>query len=291
MQHYDAPDYTPEDRIITLKSIYGGGPKTFVQPCQSKFTGTLLGVKMYSDEERKTVSYSVTRDTTRELSHNCQFNLRMVRDRADWEWVKHCPMIAMTEQEARDHSNTYTFFVSDEEKEVNSRLERADLEYKAMGYVMETPLEKLTDKALLLNEKLERLDPKQIKQTLLGYIKDKDIKKLLKVIAIYEDTSSNYKLLLYKLLQRNIVTRHQDVYKFGDLTLGVGEAQTVAYLKAPENQDIHTALVIRCYPEVATNPEIRKAFLLDFDQTKNEQAEETSEKAAPKKTTIRKSTK
>lgn len=275
-------DYTLDNRIIVLKNVYGSLTKTYVQPAIDESSGQLLGVKLYSEDAKKTVPYYATGESRRELSNGCTFNLNLYKDRVDWEWVKYCPMIALTKQEAIDYATSYEFYIHDEERETSKRLERAELEYRALQYVMNTPMDKLQDKARLLNERIENLSPMRIKEHFIGLLKDEDPRKLLKLIRIYEDNTSEHRLLLFRLTDRNVINYTQGVYYFGDLMLGQTEEQVIAYMKDVNNQEIYNTLVLKAYPEIATNSQLKR-ILTQLDNPIEETKEEDSSKSKSKK--------
>ena len=244
-------EYDLQPKVITLKNIYSNLNKVFVSPVKDRNTNQMRGVKPYTEDQARMVSYVATNESKRELKHGTQFNLANFKDRVDWEWVKELPIIASSEDEARSYEGSYQFYIYDGDRENNRKIKKSELVHKANIYIHNTPLDSFPDKARLLNERIEHLAPSKIKELLLDKVETKETATIMKVISIYEDTTADERLLLYKLKDRNTITYRKGVYYFGEIMLGQTEEQVIAYMKMHENKHIYNTLVLKAYPELA----------------------------------------
>lgn len=236
------------------------------------------------------VTYVADEFSKRELKHGTQFNLAIYRDRVDWEWVKELPFIAGSEEEARDYEGSYLLYIYDGDRDNNRKLKKSELVHRANTYIHNTPLDSFPDKARLLNERIEHLSPKKIKELLLDRVDSKDTTQILKVISIYEDNTSDERLLLYKLMDKSTIQYKKGVFYFGELMLGQTEEQVIAYMKSPDNKHIYNNLVYKAYPEIASNQHLKNVLSsdtfnlvngLDDDGDYSDETEESEEESKP----------
>lgn len=281
-KHYDENGRVKlQNKVIMFKPVYGIGTLT-VQPAKDAHTGQMVGVRLLSEDEKRKATYFVTENTKRVLEPGFFLDLSRERDAVDWLWIKNCKGVALSEDEMLRRDDVY-YYVYDEDKESEKSVKHSEAVLKALQYVYQTPDAKLSEKARLLNEKMESLKPTQIRDYLYSLAKSSSLTKVMSLVAVYEDPDSKEKIFLNKLVDKGIVKIVHNVYKFGDINLGIGEVQAVAFLKQPQNAGIVLTLRKRAYPEFFDDSG-------NFDQTLLDAAT-TSPVTTTKRTTKKSSSK
>lgn len=231
---------TPTDRVIEIKSIYKNGKRT-IQPALDGASGWWAGVERLSDDAKTKLDYYVTvgktgqdsrLNTTIVLKNGLTFNLANNRDAVNWAWVKHCPELAMSHDDAQ--KGKAEFYVHMEGRESERSNKDEEIIYEATKYVMEDATTEYANRALLLGFDMSHEKPASIKQFLINKAK-RDPKAILNV---YRNKSMRINLLFVKAKQRAIVTvnKSDGVVKYGATILGVSDESAIAYLQ--QNEDI-----------------------------------------------------
>jgi hypothetical protein len=295
MRTYRQEEYTDncnglklKSETIQFKSVFGIGKLT-IQPARDRHTNQLKGVRMLSDEEKRHSIYWVTPDTKRTIESGFTLDLSNCIDATDWLWIQHSRGIGLSQDQAM-YDDQCMFYVWDENKEAAKKLTRFDLMRKALNYIADTPNSELAQKARLLGEKWDGLVPSRIRQLLNDQSAHPSVQKIQEIIDIYEDKDSEDKLFLYNLIDKGIVRLINNVYKYGDITLGIGETQAVVFLQDPKNQGYKDELFAACYPEFFSKGSI-KSSILSAVASKDSETETAVLEEEPKKSTSRKSKK
>ena len=231
---------TPSDKVIEIKSIYKNGKRS-IQPALDASSGWWAGVERLSDEAKSKLDYYVTvgetgqdsrLNTTIVLKNGLTFNLAENRDAINWAWVKHCPELAMSLDDAQKGKAEFYVHMEGRESERSNRSEETI--YEATKYVMEDATTEYANRALLLGFDMSHEKPASIKQFLIGKAK-KDPKAILN---IYRNKSMRINLLFVKAKQKGVVTvnKADGVVKYGATILGVSDDSAIAYLQ--QNEDI-----------------------------------------------------
>lgn len=243
---------TAKDQVIEIKAIYKTAGKHTLQPAFNPHTGWWAGVERLSEEEQKKKDYFVTVGKTGSESnlntkiamkdgHILDLNNKV--DRINWEWLKHCPEIAMSFAEAQ--SSRALFYVHIEGREAELTNSKTEEMFEAMRLVMEDPTTNYENRALLLNMDMEGERPSVIKEFLLEKAK-KDPKSILR---IYRDKYMKINLLYLKAKKTNkiLVSPNDNVVRYGSTILGVSDDSAIAYLQS--NEDILELLERDVNPE------------------------------------------
>jgi hypothetical protein len=247
---------TLQPKIIVLRSVFGLG-NLVCQPKKDRITGQYKGVRKLSQEEVKNCSYWVDPDSSvkpvmRTITNNTTFDLSQIVDAIDWLWLQHCDGIALSEEEARKSDNVY-FYVYDANRQAEISLKLADANRKALNIIAEIPDERLHNLVRLMNERMEGMPANAVRDYLNRLALDKDIKKVQQVIKAHEDQDAAERLMLYQLIDKGIITIINNIYKFEDFNIGIGEEQVIVFLKDPSKQDVVTKMKVRLYPELVND--------------------------------------
>ena len=177
---------TPMDRVIEIKSIYKNGKRN-IQPALDAASGWWAGVERLSAEAKGKLDYYVTvgltgpesrLNTTIILKNGLTFNLANNRDAVNWAWVKHCPELAMSLDDAQKGKAEFYVHMEGRESERSNKSE--EIVYEATKYVMEDATTEYANRALLLGFDMSHEKPASIKQFLISKAK-KDPKSVLNV--------------------------------------------------------------------------------------------------------------
>lgn len=235
---------TVTDKVIRLKSVYKTG-KTTVQPCKDAMTGWYKGIPRLSDEEKRKLVYWADPTSKFTIQDGTTFDLNDPAQKTIWEWVKHCPCIAPTEEDCQ-FTNGAEFYIYLENREAEVSVGRKERRYKANKYIMEDQPSLYPVRASLLGVEMEGESPVIIKDFLLTQADQNPDK----VLAIYEGHDISVRLLLLKAKKTNVITSDRSgLYRYGNTAIGMSEASVISWLQDAGNK--HLVELI----EKETNPE------------------------------------
>ncbi len=148
------------ENIIILRNVFGKvGQKTFVNPVKDPQTGMFpkvvkrvdsKGDMILSDAERNSKTYFVPENMVLTIEDGTSFNLNDEIQKAHWEAIQHCPLIAMSRDERDQYGNliidgntkrygSADFYIEQPEAEANKRITRRELVHKAETYIFDDP--------------------------------------------------------------------------------------------------------------------------------------------------------
>jgi hypothetical protein len=232
---------TVADKIIEIKAIYKT-TKFTVQPAFDPSQKWWAGVKRLSEEQKKDMDYfivvgetSVDRqhlNTKITLRDGLTFDLNNDIDKINWEWVKHCPQIAMSFADAQ--SSKALFYVHIEGRESEMRTRTVEKRFEAVKLVVEDAATNYVNRALLLGVDMETAQPGVIKDFLLEVAE----KTPDKIFRVYRDKAMKVHLLYLKGKKAGIIkVDHRDnVITYASTILGISDESAITYLQ--NNEDI-----------------------------------------------------
>lgn len=240
---------------IVLRSVYGKQQgKLKIQPARSMATQRLLGVELLSATERLQRPYVVDEETIIEIKDGDEFDLGNAKDAIDWQWIQHVPAIALSYEDSQ-MSEDALFYVLNEEKEISKRLNKKKLEHQAMSLVLnEGSKSKWYDYARLLGNRMDGLPPVAVEEYLLS-VASQDPEKLIKTI---EDKLAKTRLFFYNLRDKQLISRQDGLWKYGDIVLGMSEEHVLEYLRTVANEPVVELLQADLYPNLVTSKETKK---------------------------------
>lgn len=238
-------------KVIIFKSVWGV-PKITIYPPVDPNTGRLIGVYNASEQEAKQMGYVVTEETSRVIKNGTRLDLSNPIDATDWLWMKHSRGIAMSFEEAMSDPDA-NFYVYDEALESEKSLRYSDCVRKAMNYVGETPDVKLPRIARLLDSKMDKLKPYQIREYLYRQARHDDVNVVMSLIQVYEDPDADDKLFFLNLLDSGYVIERGGVFSFEDVNLGDTKERAISFLQDPANKSIKKAMYRKLNPELFTD--------------------------------------
>ena len=223
---------------IILRSVYGKvGIKYFIQPCPNPKTGQMPscikkvdshGDMIMSDEERNKLANGeivlFKEDHTFIITDGMVFDLTDKIDKATWEAIKYCPLIA-PELTAKNPDGTYMIHGTTDRKEVkHGRLLKAKLLGKHMTNMPSTDVE---DYLLAVAEK----DPD-------------------KIIKLYTGEDMDLRLLLVEARDKGVVIIKNKMYIYGARPIGATEEAAIEWMKQSSNQKFVEMMKQDTFPDL-----------------------------------------
>jgi len=245
---------TVTDRVIEIKAVYKTTKHT-VQPSFDPSINWWAGVERLSDRDKEDANYYVTvgnkvdphLNTKLVLKDGLRLDLSQEVDRITWEWLKHCPELAMSYQEAQSSKSLFYVNIEGRESEIKNKKAKEVLE--AMQLVVNDPASNHVNRVLLLGFDMEGENPSTIEE----YLLEKAQKDPKAIMRVYRDKSMKLNLLYLRAKKARIVTEDADtkVVKFGSTILGLSDESAIAFLQS--NEDILELLERDVDPEYYNN--------------------------------------
>lgn len=245
---------TPADRVIVIKSVFKTG-KTTVQPVTDG-TGWYKGVDRLSEDDKRKRTHWAEPTSKFIIKDGVTFNLNDEAQRITWEWVKHSPCIAESE-DACQHTPGAEFYVYLENEVAAKNITRRELKYKAIECVLKDNSVNYPSRAELLGVNMDYARPSVIKDFLL----DQAELTPEKVLAIYEGADVSVRLLLLEARKKGVVVVDQTgFFRYGNVVLGMSEKAAVDWLQDKDHKHIIAMIEKETNPEYfAAEPEQKEA--------------------------------
>ena len=265
------------DKIITLRSVYDkAGIKYFIQPCKDKQGQYPPCIKkvdsngdmIMSDKEKGEYSQGklalFPENHLFEITSGKTYNLDNIWDKAEWEAIKNCPLIAPS-RDAKDKNGNLIIdgtratinkparygvaelYIDRPGLEVQKRVSRKKLIFKASSLIYND--EKGVDGRLMKVELLGKDMSNQSDADVTDFLIRVAEKDPEKIINIYEDTNLPIRLLFVHAKKKGIIHIKNKMFMYGEVMLGATEDAAVAYLINPSNKSVVDMISKETYPE------------------------------------------
>lgn len=265
---------------IILRSVYGKvGIKYFIQPCPNPKTGQMPscikkvdshGDMIMSDEERNKLANGeivlFKEDHTFIITDGMVFDLTDKIDKATWEAIKYCPLIA-PELTAKNPDGTYMIHGTTDRKEVKHRrygiaelyIDRPGIEtqrrvsrkkkvLEACNYIVNDS--KGADgrlmKAKLLGKHMTNMPSTDVEDYLLA-VAEKDPDKIIK---LYTGEDLDLRLLLVEARDKGVVIIKNKMYLYGSRPIGATEEAAIEWMKRSDNQKFVEMMKQDTFPDL-----------------------------------------
>lgn len=265
------------DKIITLRSVYDkAGIKYFIQPCKDKQGQYPPCIKkvdsngdmIMSDKEKGEYSQGklalFPENHLFEITSGKTYNLDNIWDKAEWEAVQNCPLIAPS-RDAKDKNGNLIIdgtratinkparygvaelYIDRPGLEVQKRVSRKKLIFKASSLIYgdEKGVDGRLMKVELLGKDMSNQSDADVTDFLIR-VAEKDPEK---IINIYEDTNLPIRLLFVHAKKKGIIHIKNKMFMYGEVLLGATEDAAVAYLINPSNKSVVDMISKETYPE------------------------------------------
>ena len=264
---------------IILRSVYGKvGQKYFIQPAPNPRTGRLPecvrtinsnGDMIMSESDKEAMSNG----TAHYFPSNQMFIIEDgfsldtsdLVDRATWECIKHCNIIAKErgEKDARGnsvidgdskHYGKAELYVERPGEIAKARVSKKTLRFKAESYIHEDSDANRIKKCKVLGRNLDHAIPADVLDYMIS-IAESDPQK---IINLYEDEDWKMHLFILEAIDRGVIRRLDGMYKYGDKMLGASIESTIQFLRDIRYRAIYNSIKKETYPEYETKEKINE---------------------------------
>lgn len=279
-----AKDYV--DNKIILRSVYGKvGQKYTLQPCKDRVTGQYpdcvkyvdsKGDMIMTDAERNSGKVYIPENFSITFESGKEFNLDNPIERAQWEAIKNCYLIAKTIDQ-KDKNGNYVLsrqsgikysaaelYVERPGYETSKKVSRREKIHTAETYVFNDPegADGRLKMARLLGRNLRNAPDADIKEYLLDIAsKDPD-----KIINLYTGEDLVLRVLFMDAKDKDVIYSKNRVYIYGDgIPLGGTIDAVLAWMRDPRNSKMLALIKRDTYGDEleVTNPNAVKALDLE----------------------------
>lgn len=264
--------------IIVLRSVYGKvGIKYYIQPCKDK-QGRLpscvrsvdsRGDIILKDAERNSDEIFIKENETFIIEDGTTFNLDDKYDKAKWEAIKNCPLIA-PERFAKDDNGNYLI---DGTLGWNSKKPRygiAELYIDRPGYESAQRVskkKKIHNAATFIIDDERGAEGRLLIARLLGKnmsnMPDADVEDYLlsiaektpdKIIDLYTGNDTTLRLLFIEAKDKKVIYIKNKLYLYADnIVLGATDDAVLTWMKDPKNSKTLELIKKDTYPDVYPN--------------------------------------
>lgn len=262
--------------VVVLRSVYSKtGMKYFIQPCKDKVTGEYPdcvrhvdshGDMILSEKDRESGKIFIRENETFVITDGQTFNLDNPREKAIWEAIKNCPMIA-PERWAKDANGNYLIDGTMGWKNPKPRFGTAELYVDRPGIEAQqrnTKKRKYRDalnfiygdergndgrvmKAKLLGKNMQNMPDAEVEDFLTS-IAEKDPDR---IIALYTGDDISLRLLFIEAREKKVIQYKNKVYTYGDnILLGATDEAVIHWMKDPMNQQVVSLIRKETYPDM-----------------------------------------
>ena len=266
------------NNIIVLRSVYDkANIKYFIQPCKNKYGQYPSCIKrvnsqgdmIMSDSERnayaegKAVFFPENHIFT--IVSGKTYNLDDIYDRAEWEAIENCPLIAKS-RDARDSRGNFIIdgpistplkparngvaelYIDRPGIETQRRVSHKQLVHKAESFIYDDP--KGADGQLSMARILGKDMRNQPNADVIDFLIRVAEKDPQKIINLYTGNDISLRLLFIEAKEKKVIYIKNKVYLYGDnIVLGTTDDAVIAWMQEPKNQKVVELIKRDTYPE------------------------------------------
>ena len=266
-----------EEGIIILRSVYGKvGQKYFITPCKNPQTGRYPDcvrsvnsngdmILSEKDKEHGTIVYPTNK--VFEIEDGTRFDLSDPWEKAQWECIQYCPLIAKS-RDARDAKGNLIIdgargeglgqyaarygaaelYVENPEADTHNKISKQRLIYDAQSYIFN---DEKGAQGRLLRAKLLGRDMKSAPDNeVLEYLLEVAKKEPKRIINIYTGSDTTLRLLFIEAKEKHVIVIKNKVYMYGDIALGTTDDAVINFFSKPENKKLLELITRDTYPEM-----------------------------------------
>ena len=216
--------------VITFRNIHGknAGKQSF-GPTKNVKTGRFMGIPNFTKkQEEDAVSFFLDKHSNIELKDGKELVIHNEDgvDKAYWDMLKYSSEIAFSAKEAI--ANKVAYYIEVKELEHKEGLDEKITVHKAVGLILNDTHSELIFRARMLKLDMENDPTETIKAVLIDIAE----KNPAKIINLYAANLIGVKLLFYKAVDNNVITKDgAGKYKYDINILGVDEETSLTYLQ------------------------------------------------------------
>ena len=266
------------DNKITLRSVYDkSNIKYYIQPCKNKYGQYPTCIKKVNSQgdmimsEKERNDYSEGKAVFFPENHvfivttGKTYNLDDLYDKAEWEAIENCPLIAKSRDEKDANGNfvidgpksTYNkaarngvaeLYIDRPGLETQRRVSHKQLIHKACTYIYEDErgAEGQLNIARILGKDM-RNQPTADVIDFLVRVAEKDPQK---IIDLYTGHDISLRLLFIEAREKKVIYIKNKVYLYGDnIVLGATDDAVIAWMQDPKNKNVLNLIKRDTYPD------------------------------------------
>ena len=271
-------DIVFDDKIITLRSVYDkANIKYFIQPCKNKYGQYPSCIKRVNSQgdmimsEKERNDYSEGRAVFFPENHlftivsGRTYNLNDPYDKAEWEAIENCPLIAKSRDERDSNGNLLIdgakstpskparngvaeLYIDRPGLDTQRRVSHKQLIHKAESFIYDDPrgADGQLNMARILGKDM-RNQPTADVIDFLTRVAEKDPKK---IINLYTGDDSSLRLTFIEAKEKHVIYIKNKLYLYGDnIVLGATDDAVIAWMKDPRNQKVLELIKKDTYPD------------------------------------------
>ena len=263
-----------EESKIVLRSVFGKvGMKYYIQPCRDKNGNwpecvkqvDSFGNMIVSDAERNSGKPFIKVTETFTVEDGKTFDLTDPWDKARWEAIRNCPMIAdfRGQRDAKGNliidgdSKRYgraELYIERPGVEVQKKISKRQKIHDAESYIFDDPkgAEGRLKVARILGKHMSHASDSDIKDYLLEIAsRDPD-----KIIKLYTGEDLELRTLFLDARDKGVIRSVSGIYVYGDgISLGGTIDVVISWMRDPRNKKLLESIKIDTYPDLeVSNP-------------------------------------
>ena len=275
-------DIVFDDKIITLRSVYDkANIKYFIQPCKNKYGQYPSCIKRVNSQgdmimsEKERNDYSEGRavffpeDHMFTIVSGKTYNLNDPYDKAEWEAIENCPLIAKSRDERDSNGNLLIdgakstpskparngvaeLYIDRPGLDTQRRVSHKQLIHKAESFIYDDPrgADGQLNMARILGKDM-RNQPTADVIDFLTRVAEKDPKK---IIDLYTGDDISLRLTFIEAKEKHVIYIKNKLYLYGDnIVLGATDDAVIAWMKDPRNQKVLELIKKDTYPDYYNN--------------------------------------
>lgn len=271
-------DVVFDNRKITLRSVYDkANIKYYIMPCKNKYGQFPSCIKrvnsqgdmIMSEKERNEFSEGTAvffpENHIFEVVSGKTYNLDDIYDKAEWEAIEHCPLIAKS-RDARDangnliidgpvstpkkptRNGVAELYIDRPGLDTQRRVSHKQLIHKAESFIYDDPrgAEGQLNMARILGKDMRNQPTADVVDFLIR-IAEKDPNK---IINLYTGGDTSLQLLFVEAREAKVIYIKNKLYLYGDnIVLGATDTAVIAWMKDPKNRKILELIRKDTYPD------------------------------------------
>lgn len=279
-----------KSNIVVLRSVYGKvGQKYFIQPQRDPKTGRFPdcvkrvdahGDIILTNSEREAESAGemafIPEDKLFIITDGKTYNLDDIYERAEWEAIKHCDLIAPDRfakndkgeylidgtadptKSKRPRYGTAELYVERPGYEANLRVTRKRLITKAINFILDD--ERGYEGRVLVARVLGRNMTNQPNADVEDYLISVAEKTPEKIINCYTGGDMQLRMLFIEAREHGIILKKNGLYVYGDdgkVIIGASDDAAIEWMKNPKNTKTMAMIRRDTYPEMFPDEDVK----------------------------------
>lgn len=271
-------DIVFDDKIITLRSVYDKADiKYYIQPCKNKYGQWPSCIKrvnkdgdmIMSEKERDAYSEGTSvffpENHIFVVTSGRTYNLNDLYDKAEWEAIENCPLIAKSRDQKDANGNLIIdgakstpnkpsrngiaeLYIDRPGLDTQRRVSHKQLIHKASTFIYDDPrgADGQLNIARILGKDMRNQPTADVIDFLIR-VAEKDPNK---IINLYTGDDISLRLTFIDAKEKRVIYIKNKVYLYGDnIVLGATDDAVIAWMKDPRNQKVLELIKRDTYPD------------------------------------------